>query len=129
LRKLWPEATLYGVDIADAARRDSWRDKLTVLNPRIPSFDFETDVVFTCTALQHVTDRETFTDTVKKIQKALLFGSYLAFFENVTRPAARHVLGFSAADYMRCFPGIQWREPRFLNLRGEPHAWMVGMKQ
>lgn len=129
LRSIYPWAWLYGVDICAEAVKQSWRDDLTEIFTRDIPPSVEPDLVFTCTALQHVTDRDTFASVVWAFNDESGSGTHFGLFENVTQPAAKHVLGFSADDYMSYFPDVAWNEPRILVLRNEPHAWMTGVRR
>lgn len=133
-RAYWPAAMLTGLELCDAAALGSWKD----WNCRIicsagipPSIaGGSQNVVYSCTALQHVTDDQVFEAVCRDMIRVLGFEGHLVLLENTSKPGADHVRDMSADDYQAAFGrGIEWWPGRGTVLSGgQEHTLLVGRK-
>ncbi len=134
LHNLWPKAKLYGVEICQAALNSMAQDAnwfacgKPKLSSRIPK-GLTVDLVFSCLALQHVTDESVFLETVESFRALLAAGGHLVLFENVAQPGADHVRDMTARDYMALWPELMWTDHGVLMLGYQGHALMIGRRQ
>lgn len=127
-RRLWPAATLVGIDLSPTAIEGAWRDAQTALTVGDRVDTRGADLALTCTCLQHITDPEALRMATWSLQRCLVRGGTLALLENVSQPRAAHVLDYTAADYMGHFPGIVWSRPEKYAWMEQAHALMIGVK-
>ncbi len=135
MRALWPEAHLHGVDLCARALVDihrRWRDlglpNLLLGGEGFLAWGGRVDVVFTCLALQHVTDDQVLYQTATKFRQILNPGGRLVMLENVSCPGADHVRDMLPHGYMLLWPELAWRDTKVLTLNGQDHALMIGTR-
>jgi len=130
IREVHPGTELFGVDLCPEAIKKSWKDERTQLRVdwTVPVEWVKTDfeMITTFTVLQHVTDEVMFGEICSELAVSLKKGGKIVLLENVSRPGARHVRDADPEDYMDAFPGVDWKDPGFLEYKGEKHAIMVG---
>lgn len=128
---IWPEANLHGVDLCSEALESLSRDwpaaKPPKLSTSIPA-RLRVDLIFSCLALQHVTDDALLADIVNRFWAALNPSGVLVLFENVSCPGADHVRDSSAQDYELLWPDLKWTQMGTLVLGFQGHALMAGRK-
>ena len=135
IHKEWPDARLYGVDLSKEALMhlvQNWQGPpVQIFNQHIPPDEIETDMIFTCTVLQHVTDDGILRSIVKGFGKILKQNGLLVLFENVNwRPGqgGAHMREFAARDYMNLWPDLDWRDCGIFMHGAEAHELMIGKK-
>lgn len=132
LRGLWPETTLYGVDICaeavDAIARTWELPGLPQLSTEIPT-QIQVNVIVDCLALQHVTDSDVRDDIAERLDAVLAPGGAIVLFENVAHPGAEHMWDASVRDYEGLWPQFQWSHGCGVLVLGyQCHALMIGRK-
>jgi len=137
LREQWPEADLYGVDLCRGALdhlAKNWHlpgGPPRLFNQNVPPTGIEVDLIFTCTVLQHVTDRENLQAIADGFRAILNPNGYLILFENVNwgkGQGGSHMNELTADEYMNLWPELQWRDCGALYHRQEAHELLIGKR-
>lgn len=133
LYSLWQTAAFSGADLSGTAlgaTLETWPDPafppLLCVGSSLPG---PVDLIFTCLALQHVTDDEMFSGVVEDFRKNLRPGGHLVLFENVCKHGADHLRDMSSQSYMDLWPELEWiKYDQLLILNLQVHALLIGRK-
>lgn len=131
LRKIFPDAFLFGVDVCREAVDKSWEDRMTKLTVghTVPDYIIKFPLIITCTVLQHITDENIFRQVAAGLSEASAAGGTLVLLENVSSPGADHVRDSDVKGYQIAFPDFTWHSEFTFKYRGQDHAVMAGVKR
>lgn len=133
----WPKAKIYGVDLCETAiegLKASWPDKNlpTLWVRNTPPDGIKTDMIFTCTVIQHITDLAILKQVFDGFKKILKPGGKLVMFENITFEkggGGAHMLHFGIKDYTDLWTDLVWQTgPTFLH-GTNLHALLIGTRK
>lgn len=128
LKQWFPDALVQGVDMVPSAielARSQYPNITFALDDQYPIAWPQSDLIVTCTALQHVTDPEIFERVVKSLREGLKPGGELIMIERIGASKAPHVSSRTELDYERAFKGFTFASSRRLPEEfGEYHMLM-----